>query len=901
MLGHMLCCMFAEGALLALGAAAAKAVLRIWLDDSAIASDLSLETVDLIQVRIQSERDQRKLRRAIENMGDQISDQLQPLIQMEYGNLAESEVRVAILNVQEVLDNYPIDLRALVANNIEAQYLEGQLRPKVDVLFRAGGNPDTRRLANLLLSRACAAICAIAVTLPQFDTIAMKEILARETEIMALVDTKLADLQKSLLELQNVPLSADELFERKYLQSVTKALSTVSLLGLNIGNRSRIYPLDIAYLNLDADVVGKGRPQPISSAQVTVNIGDRPRTLIRGVAGSGKTTLLQWLAVQLAKKSELPPELEKWEGRIPFFLRLRQHAATPLPAPEEFLADATPNISGQMPDGWVHRILEAKRGVLLVDGLDEIHEDRRSEVGDWLMRLLSDFRDTVAVVTSRPPAASNEDEWTELRGFTFIDLRDMTPRQISRFVNHWYLAAEVGAESHEEVNELRNWQSTLMAEFKNRSYLTQLSSTPLLCAMICATNRERRGSLPRDRRDLYRAAIEMLVERREKEKVQPVARTVYDEFQSPQKWLMLQHFALWLLENKYTDCATRDAVEQFGERSHSILSSNAAASAEEIFEAFLLRSGILREPVPGRIDFAHRTFQEYLAAHELLRVNKIGAIVDNASDDLWRETIIFAAGQAGQVDASKQRSILEQILDQGDKDPGQRHSLHLLAVACMETSPDLPQDLRERLGNALRATLPPRNLTEAAAVASAGAVAVPLIAEAYKNRPSWEQSRALVRALVLIGSPEALEALRAFSEDSRVAVSRELVRGWSSFDAVEYARTVLPKVKVTEELVIDDPIKLSALHFLKNVKFITINLGNGGREISRLGGEITVPVNLNYVWIRGSNIARFPTIAAQRTRIVYGQLHRAGQCRRPAVCPVARSTDVERLSPNQQD
>lgn len=840
----MLCCMPVEGALLVLGAAAAKAVLRIWLDDAGIASAISYETVDLIKLGLQSERDQRKLRRVIESMGDRISDQLQPLIDMEFSNLPENELRVAISTVQEALDAYPIDLRELVVNNIEPQYLEGRLKPKVRAaLDGAYAASDTYELAYLLLSQTCAAICTIAVTLPQFDTVAMKEILERETELITLVDTRLAELEKSLFELRSVPLSADEKFELRYLRSITAALSSVSLLGLDIGNRSRIYPLDIAYLNLDADVAGKARSQPDSSTQVTVRIGDRPRTLIRGIAGSGKTTLLQWLAVQLAKKSELPPELEKWQGRIPFFLRLRQHVDSPLPAPEKFLIDATPNIIGQMPDGWVHRVLDAKRGVLLVDGLDEIHEDRRGEVGDWLISLLNDFPDTVAVVTSRPPAAS--DEWKELREFTFIDLRDMTPNQIGMFVNHWYLAAEVGATARDEVSDLRTWRSALLAEFQNRSYLTQLSSTPLLCAMICATNRERRGSLPRDRRELYRAAIDMLIERRDKEKGQSSAKTVYDEFQGPQKWLILQHFALWLLENKYIDCAISDAVEQFGERARSILASNAPISVEQIFDAFLLRSGVLREQVPGRIDFVHRTFQEYLAAHELLRVNKIGEIVDNASDDLWRETIIFAAGQAGQVDESKQRSILEQILDQGDKDAGRRHSLHLLAVACMETSPDLPQDLRDRLGQALRACLPPRNLTEAAAVASAGSVAVPLIVEAYRLKPSWEQSRALVRALVLIGGPEALEALRAFSDESRLGVTRELVRGWSSFNAVEYARIVLPKVRITDELVIDDPAKLAGLHFLKGVQAIHIQLRSRGQEIARLASKITAPTFLD--------------------------------------------------------
>jgi hypothetical protein len=42
------------------------------------------------------------------------------------------------------------------------------------------------------------------------------------------------------------------------------------------------------------------------------------------------------------------------------------------------------------------------------------------------------------------------------------------------------------------------------------------------------------------------------------------------------------------------------------------------ASAEEVYSLLLHRSGLIREPAEGRVDFVHRTFQEYLTAAKRL-------------------------------------------------------------------------------------------------------------------------------------------------------------------------------------------------------------------------------------------------------------------------------------------
>ena len=72
------------------------------------------------------------------------------------------------------------------------------------------------------------------------------------------------------------------------------------------------------------------------------------------------------------------------------------------------------------------------------------------------------------------------------------------------------------------------------------------------------------------------------------------------------------------------------------------------ASGKDIRRLFIERSGMLREPVKGFVHFAHRTFQEFLAARAVLDEDDIGVLVKDASDDQWREVVILASGLASQ-------------------------------------------------------------------------------------------------------------------------------------------------------------------------------------------------------------------------------------------------------------
>jgi internalin A len=78
---------------------------------------------------------------------------------------------------------------------------------------------------------------------------------------------------------------------------------------------------------------------------------------------------------------------------------------------------------------------------------------------------------------------------------------------------------------------------------------------------------------------------------------------------------------------------------------------------------------------------------------------------------------------------------------------------------------------------------------EARAVASAGDLAAPLLGKFARSKVAT--ARASIRALALIGTPAALDALQPYARDRRKTVVRELIRAWSQFDGEEFATRIL--------------------------------------------------------------------------------------------------------------
>ncbi|CAM5713134.1 hypothetical protein SFUMM280S_08054 [Streptomyces fumanus] len=143
-----------------------------------------------------------------------------------------------------------------------------------------------------------------------------------------------------------------------------------------------------------------------------------------------------------AANATLNENLAELNSLVPFVIPLREvHArGGKSPAPPDLLS-AGRVLTDSPPAGWVRRVLEAGRGLLLVDGLDEVPESRREEARRWLAVLLDRYPRTRCLATVRPNAV--EKDWLAPDGFTELTLRPMSDEDIRAFVEAWHAAARI--------------------------------------------------------------------------------------------------------------------------------------------------------------------------------------------------------------------------------------------------------------------------------------------------------------------------------------------------------------------------------------------------------------------------------------------------------------------------
>ncbi|WP_324603506.1 hypothetical protein [Streptomyces sp. SPB074] len=239
------------------------------------------------------------------------------------------------------------------------------------------------------------------------------------------------------------------------------------------------------------------------------------------------------------------------------------------------------------------------------------------------------------------------------------------------------------------------------------------------------------------------------------------------------------------------------------------------------------RSGLLRDPAEDRIDFVHRTFQEYLAAAEAVDADRVGDLVGRAHLDLWRETIVLAAGHAG---TRQREELLNGILDRADAERKYARKLRLVAASCQETCTSLPVRVAERIDAAIDKLLPPRRSTDPAALAAVGPGLLRKLPRSLAGLSETAAART-VETVALIGGEETRELLRAYAVRQDAKTVEALVEAWSYFPAEDYACEVLAVIRLESvPVVVKHAGQVRAGRTVPGITRVGIPLGLAERE-----------------------------------------------------------------------
>ncbi|MFD5521624.1 NACHT domain-containing protein [Streptomyces sp. NPDC127066] len=667
-----------------------------------------------------------------------------------------------------------------------------------------------------LLDTACLHILHFFTQRSAFVPRTLVEQSRRQRELIAKVDELIA----------RTPMTGgtDQAFEQRYLSHLATRHSHLTIYGIDLVNSPERWPLDAAYLSLQAlrpvedeetaSSDGVRVAPAAASLPAEQALSEQDLVLLRGVAGSGKTTLVQWLAVTAARGER--------GDRIPFVLPLRTLVRRPegLPAPDAFLSAVRLPFHATQPDGWTDRVLGHGRGLLLVDGLDEIPERDREHTRRWLRELLDAYPGNQWLVTSRPSAV--REDWLAPDGFTELVLSPMTGDDVAAFIRRWHAAARLDAP---DTDRLDGYERSLLDAVRTKPDLGRLATNPLMCGLICALHRDRRGYLPHGRQELYDAALSMLLSRRDEERDMFVRGGGHDgiHLTEPPQIQLLQRLAYWLIRNNRAEM-DRDRAERIvADVLPSLPAAARQGDAAQILRHLLVRSGLLREPTPGTVEFVHRTFQDYLGAKAAVEDGDFGLLVLNAGESQWADVVRMAVAHARPRERAELLGSMTGAAARLDEASATR--VRLLALASLEHATQLAPEVRAAVEGDAAALIPPRTAAEARALAEAG----PLVLELLPGPEGLTEDEAhgVVVTASLIGTDAAIPVLARFRSHPARSVRAQLAWGWHRFDTERYASEIIARL---------DPAGLyfsahstAQLHVLRDL---------GGRPRMQIVGDI---------------------------------------------------------------
>jgi hypothetical protein len=770
--------------------------------------------------------------REFESLGEKIAARLTSVFTAE---ALDESGRNEVARILGHTLNHPVQFPNQTGHDLNPTQLADQFR-RVALPEQAPLSSEQQRMFDRALDQVVRYLVNLASALPKFQSAVAKESLERLSRIGNDLDQTLNAVEwiERIVVADSRRLATR--YEADYRQGVIRNLDYLELFGADIPPEASRHALSVAYVSLNlqdedlqdedlqdektANLVGVSLPVERVLEQLSPVSG---RLLIRGEAGSGKSTLFRWIAIQAAyggvisqsggglyvlKQPGIPATeetryphalhrqiLEKhWSLRIPFLIRLREFTEGTFPEPQQFPEQVVRQIGPPLDEGIVD-ILQEGRAIILLDGIDEIPRAHRAAMKTWLTSFTVLYPHNDYLVSTRPQAVGLG--WLADLGFREATVNPMSNEDQSQLIDKWHQA--VGEELKRRGDHdprLASMAERLKAKLHEHPSINRLARYPLLASMICAFHRRNHEHLPPSEIELTERLCFMLLDDRDRlsglwDESSP---TPYSKLEYRHKKLIVQDLAYDMMVHRQTSSLTRDEALKMVEERLARLGKS--ADPELIMTGLIERSGMLREPSPGRVDFLHNTFKEYLTSLRLVAEQNENLLASHWSDAEWRPVILFAAATEKQGYAtnlirqimtvgsddlslapeydSVRFSELPQHLQNGSVTLNEARQRQLLALRCRSVALDLDPELQTQLDKLQEHLFPPRDSAEAEALATAGNLAVEWLK--YRPNDAFYERAASVHALRLIDTPLARQAINDYLPDQNVHVIFELAK-----------------------------------------------------------------------------------------------------------------------------
>lgn len=590
------------------------------------------------------------------------------------------------------------------------------------------------------------------------------------------VERILADRYDLMIEQRRRDREQFSTFTLRYLQRVREQLDYLEIPGLDLQSVRQRYSFSSAYVPLVIEDAGTQRRRAVVRAQDLVTPGRV--TLVIGEPGSGKSTLGKLVLTGLAEEAETALHRDA-EYSVPLLVKLRATTGLP-PELDDVGGWLTKSLPVRRPDDWQHALLEAGRAVVVVDGLDEIGRNERHAVVGWLKSLAAEFPRSGFVITSRPAALDTVQipaEWSQYR------LQPLERRQISRLVVYWHRS--VARQNFASDEAATTAALAFLARVDRYPELRSLCGNPLLVASLCGLAAARAGEIPPRRADLYRDLVGMMVMHRDSE------RDVAGLITVGQTALLLSAIAVHCQRQLIDEGSREDFLAMIRAYQQNVKDDRLRdLRAGLILDHLLVRSGLLRDIPVGRIDWAHRSFREFLAAQHFVARGAEAELLRAARNRDWAEIISWTVELL--PTAERTSRMVDGLLDEATE-LSDRH-IRALALRGASAARELQAGTLRRTQALLAGLVPPTSRAAAQVLLQIGSGAVPALATALGAVPSDQEFRSMAAILLAIGTESAIDALASQDPARLEQIADELASNFATTASVDLAHRVLSKV-----------------------------------------------------------------------------------------------------------